>query len=347
MLFDNIIVIPITVVEELDNLKKINAQVAVNARLFSRAIDEYRSAGSFVDGVKTKNDGMLFVDCNGFDRNVLDHGLRDIADNRILMVAMNWQAKENKKKSRKRVILLSKDVNLRIKANALGIEANDWNKDKLVSNVGDMYSGVINARVDDPTGENYEAWRKLSAHEGVTVEQMGGLGIFRDQPIYPNMCCRIFIGDKYCRAIYKAGAGLFLPVPKVHKEINLAQDTRKVKEVLPINDEQAFLLALVADPTIKILTVSGIAGTGKTLMLMKGGFDGLELNGGNYKRMLVWRPMEPLGREMGFLPGTVEEKFSPFVKPMMHNLSLVVHKGEKADQKNDYLDDLLDTAVLK
>jgi len=309
-LLDNVIIIPINLIEEIDRNKKGNTSKAYAARAFSRNLDRYRERGSLRDGVKTDSGGLLLVDFADDNWEDLPPGLDRSNDNRIILIARKWMSRGDLQ-----VIILSKDINLRVKANFLRLEAEDYEFDKSLAQLDDLYTGrtVI----------------ELTSQEASVITELHRSGsIPRDKirrevidALLPNQCCTLDYNGKTALAVYKP-EGKFIQVVKPRPRAAIEEG-----RVVPRNDEQAFMLSLLLDDDIRVLTLAGKTGAGKTLFALLAGM--MKLAEGRYKRIKIFRDTTDIGRPIGFLPGTIEEKFGPFTDPIIDNIDMILEAGRR------------------
>lgn len=333
---NNIIVIPIWAVEELDGLKNRRDQVGESARQISRILDDYRSSGSLKDGVPTKSGGIIVIDYNGNDFSNLPQGLERNHDNRILSVAVTWNGSKPQRPKQVRgkrktndpfdftfteVKIITKDINLRLKADACGVIAEDYWNDKHISSVDFLYTGIAHYQLSPNLSHVFDGssniWRNFAIPEKHFGDELNL------DAILCNQCCFMEIDGKMIHTIYKKEQGFF-KIIKVNKDRN--------RRISPINIEQALLLDMAMDPEINLVTATGHAGTGKTLMALLAGYNQLE---SEFDQLLVYRPNVPLGQDLGFLPGDINEKFAPWMQPIFDNMYLIVGKKEEANSGND------------
>ncbi|MGE5557795.1 MAG: PhoH family protein [Bacillota bacterium] len=310
---ENNVVLPFTVVEEIDNQKKRQDEIGQNARAVSRELDLLRDQGNLADGVTLENGGRLWIELN--HQTVIDipRGLDpDKHDNRILAVAYNL-SKEKKGK----VILVTKDLNLRIKADVLGIPAEDFYNDKV--DYDRLFTGAGALEVADADVDQLYRGGELAA------------------PVdgYPN---QFFIlkgrENSSHSALSRYGNGKFWPL-RYGESVNWGIKAR--------NKEQKFALELLINDDIKVVTLVGRAGTGKTLLALAVGLEKvLEMRA--YSRLLITRPVIPMGNDLGFLPGTKEEKLRPWMQPIYDNMELLFANSEKPARM---MDDLMQRGVLE
>jgi PhoH-like ATPase len=306
---DNSIVIPITVIEEIDRFKKDMNETGRNARQVSRLMDSFRQEGSLAQGLPLENGGSLKIEiCEEQVMKRLPPELReDRGDNRILAVAVDLKETEKDVP----VILVTKDVNLRIKADALGLTAEDYESDKVA--IDELYTGVANLEVGADMVDRFYSQGWLEIDNGLLPNQFVTLTEAANRT-------HSAIGrfDHVTRRV--------VPVKGVDKE--------GVWSLFPRNREQSFALDALLDDDIKIVTLVGKAGTGKTLLAIAAGLQ-KTAEENVFNRLLVSRPVFPMGRDLGFLPGELEEKLSPWMQPIFDNVELLLsgHEGERRHSK--------------
>ena len=316
------IVIPIVVIEELDRFKKDLNDLGRNARTFSRLVDSLRQEGSLADGVRLPQGGLLRVRLPESEDSKLGGLDEKIADNRILQAVLYLY----KKYPNRIVTLVTKDTNMRLKADALGIPAEDYlqSSNKLESG----FTGVTNVSVSTEMIETIYRQKKLTfpeVLEGIDEEQ---------QEFYPNQFL-IFTNRQNVKQT--ALTRFIVPGTSNEDEGSILQDIYQergyVQIVNPVvdsvwglkprNREQLFALNLLLDPNIHCVTLTGLAGTGKTLMAIAAGLS-MTMDRQLYRRLVVSRPIFPMGRDLGFLPGDVSEKLNPWMKPIFDNLEFLL-----------------------
>lgn len=304
---DNIIVVPLWVVQELDNLKNREDWRGSTARIASRRLDEYH--GSLTEGVATKSGGTLYIsyDSSGQD---LPAGLELTNDKRIVLVAKKWQEQNPGNK----LVLISNDTNLRLIARACGVNAEDYGAKG--ARLADLYKGTATIYLRDSQLHIFDNLR-----EPGSISESDALFLPEDNldSFLPNQCCTFMDSQgNSAYAIYKKEKRQFLALPAAPRKYG----------VVPKNPEQEFAFALLMDPNILLVTLVGRAGTGKTLMaLLAANFTVNEA----YKQLVVYRPNIELGQSLGFLPGSLEEKFEPWMKPILDNLELILKTSKTKD----------------
>lgn len=301
----NDIVIPMAVIEEIDKFKKDVNERGRNARQTSRLLDEMRHQGSLRDGVTLPSGGTIRV----------DHQLEDIAitwgvdnnDNRILQTALRLH-----NLAPGSVALVTRDTNMRLKCDALGVPAEDYENAHL--QIDEQYSGVSEIVVEA------ELIARIYAEGAVSTSYALG---FLPQSF---VILRSDLDEASTAMVRVSGdCSRFKLVPRFKEGI---------WSVLPRNKEQLFALDLLMDPAIKLVTINGQAGTGKTLLAIAAGLKQV-CDANMYRKMLVSRPIFPLGKDIGFLPGDIGEKLNPWMQPIFDNLEFLL-SGSPAKGAKDH-----------
>jgi PhoH-like ATPase len=306
---ENNLIIPITVIEEIDRFKKDMNETGRNARHISRYLDNLRKQGSLSAGVKLESGGMVRVDL--YDEKIMQRlppELQDKSgDNRILAVAVNVRAEAGDQP----VIFVTKDTNLRIKADALGLNAEDYESDKV--DIEELYSGFLEMSVQPEIIDRFfgQGWVELegSFHPNQYLSLVDALN-----PSHTAL------------GRYDSKQRRMVPLHRASKE--------GVWSIHPRNREQHFAFDMLLNDEVKLVTLVGKAGTGKTLLAIAAGLH-KTAEEGVYNRLLVSRPIFPLGRDLGFLPGDIEEKLAPWMQPIFDNVELLIsgHEAEKRHSK--------------
>ncbi|HEY4417197.1 MAG TPA: PhoH family protein [Verrucomicrobiae bacterium] len=292
---DNHVLVPMEVIEEIDRFKRESTELGRNARTVSRMLDGFRGDGSLSEGVSLPNGGKLRI---AFERDANGGNVfaKDSVDNRILSFAASVQKKQPKSST----ILVSKDINLRIKANAIGLAAEDYENDRVF--LTDLYTGMIDLTVAP------EKMAKFRADDEVEIN--GG------KKYFPNEYCTLIDETNPKKtALTKVDATGTKLIPII--------DSREgVWGIKPRNREQNFALDALLDDRIKLVTLMGKAGTGKTLLAMAAGLKKTVLDR-EFRRLVVARPTITMGKELGFLPGSLEEKLAPWMQPIHDALEML------------------------
>ena len=286
---DNSVIIPIEVLEEIDRFKRESTELGQNARMVSRMLDGFRAQGHLAEGVNLPNGGRLQI-LVGTKPAKEPAALRNSVDTRIVLVALDIRDRNPGIPT----ILVTKDINLRIKADALGLPAEDYETDRVL--LKDLYSGMC---------------EKMVPPEKMTAFRANGeLEIGNGRVNYPNEYCTLTDETNPKRtALTKVDATGKKLVPII--------DCREgVWGSKPRNREQHFALDALLDDRIKLVTLMGKAGTGKTLLAMAAGLKKTVMDR-EFRGLVVARPTVAMGRELGFLPGTLEEKLTPWMHSSM------------------------------
>ncbi len=302
---DNNVSIPITVIEEIDRFKKGLDEIGRNARMASRILDGLRQKGDLRDGVENEGGGILRVQFGGKGVDLLPSDLALAKeDNRILAVCLLLKENEDLP-----VVLVSKDTNLRIKANAIGVHAEDYEKGKV--QLEEMYTGT--SRVTLPAA----AMDHFFKDGGVPV----------DDELYDNQF--VLLVDE--ESPTHTALGRFRHGSDRVEPLRLPKGT--IWGIRPRNLEQHYCLDALLDPDIQLVTLMGMAGTGKTLLALAAGLQ-KTVEEKVYQRLLVSRPIFPMGRDLGFLPGDVQDKLLPWMQPIFDNVDFLLAgvDGGRGDQ---------------
>lgn len=307
----NRVIIPISVIEEIDTFKRGLDEKSRHARIFSRSLDALRSKGKISEGVPLENGGIVSVAlrCD----QTLPPGMDfSVKDNRILLFALQAQ------KDFGSTIFVSKDLNARIKADALGIQSEDFETNKV--DIDELYKG----------------WREVEVPRGV-LDKLAKGGIEpQDLPEGEAPVMNEFFvlrsGDlDPVHGKFDGEAGRIIP---------LEHDDREPWGIRALNAQQMFCLEALLDRRIELVTLVGQAGTGKTLLALAAGLQST-VDDRHFRRMLVARPIVPMGRDIGYLPGTKDEKLQTWMQPIFDNLEFIFDRyldGEvKAEDQLQFL----------
>ncbi len=306
---DNEVIIPAVVIEEIDHKKTYQDAIGRNAREVARELDKLREQGTLSEGVALGNGGKIKIEINHKSlSNFSEYFHEANNDNRILAVALNLHQEEaNKKSLGKQVVLVSKDAIMRIKADSLKISSQDYLHDKL-EYYEEEYSGLL--RID----VNPDIIDKIYSMGVVNEEEMPD--IISTKSISPNMF--ILLKD-----LYGSSKSVILRYNEVMKEFH---PMRKGEDshwgVKARNAEQRMAMELLLDDQILLVTLTGRAGTGKTLLSLVAGL--LKVHDERkYQKLLITKPVIPVGRDIGYLPGDKDEKLRPWVQPIYDNLEFL------------------------
>jgi PhoH-like ATPase len=318
---EHLVVIPIVVLEEIDLFKKGVDEKSRNARQIGRYLDSLRSQGSLQDGVKTETGGTIQVSVN---RDVSEAASNllflDKNDNLIIGTALHFKDKYPDSD----VTLVSKDVNVRIKADCVGINAENFETDTI--KFDEFYTGWTPIELDD------EAFGEMMTKKYLP----NTFGEF-----YPHQFVRFIHKDdeqKTRLMKYMASANSFYELQYYSGQSIFGITAR--------NFEQEMALDLLLDDSIRLVSLSGKAGTGKTLLAMAAGLEKV-VEENKYSRLVISRPISPLGKDLGYLPGTKTEKFNPWMQPIYDNMDILLSlkddsesfgKGKKRPSIMDFID---------
>jgi PhoH-like ATPase len=296
---DNDVIIPIHAIEEIDNFKRDLSSLGRNARQVSRTLDDFRRAGKLRDGVAIgPGKGKLRV--LFADRKLPPEvGDGHAMDDKILAVAFDLATKDKATPC----VFVSKDTNLRIRADALGLHAEDYDVEGV--EIDELWSGVAELDVDPEVVNEFYASGAVTCPAGVAPPPPNAFVVLRDKQAPQHSA----VGK------YSAARGAFVQLIKTPKE--------GVWGIRPRNKEQSFALDVLLNDEIRLVTMVGKAGTGKTLLAIAAGLQQV-VDEERYNRLLVSRPVMRMGRDLGFLPGDVEEKLRPYMQPIYDNLDFIV-----------------------
>jgi PhoH-like ATPase len=331
---DNDIVIPLAVVEEIDSHKKRQDEVGRNARRVSAFLDKLRGIGHLDAGVPLgANQGTIRVELNHQLTDRLPSALdRAKLDNRIIAVALAL-----KESFSYPVILVTKDINMRIKADALGIAADDYQTDKI--QIDEVYTGVATIKVKPEIIDGFYASGSTIVdgvgHSNVSVDEdrLKGLNLCPNQ--------MVILEDEFGSS--QSALGRHLQSGKVVSLRFGAQDPFGLKAR---NKEQKYALELLMDDEIRLVTLIGRAGTGKTLLALAAGLQKV-VEDSRYRRLSVARPVIPMGHDLGFLPGDLEEKLRPWMQPIYDNLEFLFSNRDQKEKIDQLVNSLKGLGLLE
>ncbi len=317
----NDVIIPIYVIEEIDRFKKELSELGRNARLVGRMIDRFRASGRLNEGVEMPTGGTLKV---MFTNRQLpaEIGIGQKMDHKILAVAFELSERDPDKPT----IFITKDTNLRIKADSLGITAEDFDTERVTAD--EIYSGVAELALP---GEQVDTFYN---NGNLPLDEIDGY------EAVPNQ----FVHLKDQAADNHGALGRVDPE---RKQIGpLIKNRGGVWGIQPRNREQTFALDLLLDDRIKMVTLAGKAGTGKTLLALAAGLHKTSEEG-VFQRLLVSRPIFPLGRDIGFLPGDVEDKLNPWMQPIYDNVELLMNLTRRDKSQGRSYRELMDMGLIE
>ncbi len=319
--------LPIATLEELDQHKRGLSDVSRNARQASRFLDEIVSTAveDIKSGlvIKTKegqqSKGRLFLQTEAMNGELPATLASGRTDNQILSVVRTLQGREPSRE----VVLVSKDINMRIKARALGLAAEDYTNDKVLEDADLLYTGLRRLPKDfwNTHGRDVESWKK----EGHTYYRVRG-------PLVPKLHVNEFVfdesGDKPLYALVKETSGRLAVLETLR---DYTHQKNSVWGITARNREQNFALNLLMNPAVDFVTLLGQAGTGKTLLALAAGLTQV-LDEKRYSEIIMTRVTVPLGEDIGFLPGTEEEKMQPWMGALEDNLDVLNASDESGGE---------------
>ncbi|MHB1653349.1 MAG: PhoH family protein [Desulfitobacteriaceae bacterium] len=314
---DNEVIIPYAVLEEIENTKRFMDTIGQAAREAIRHLDQLREQGQLAQGITLSGGGKLRIELNHMSGRVLpllsDPGL---VDNRIITICLNLASEEERP-----VILVTKDIAMRVKADALGVLTQDYYNDKVV--LLPLADEVVSLELSDEQVN----W----------IYQEGYIEL--PQPLPPNTCVKGLLSGDIVLSLVSSLSGKELLYKPEHKQITW--------DILPKNSEQSWALHMLNNPEIKLVSLMGPAGTGKTLLALASGLE-QTIHAGTYTTVLCARPIVPFGKDIGYLPGEKEHKVRPYMQPIYDNLELLLRPKrdkEKEKESDNGSKAILDSAI--
>jgi PhoH-like ATPase len=310
---DNDVIIPAIVLEEIDSKKRLADEIGRNARFVSRLLDGFRAQGKLQEGVLLESGGTIKVELNHRSFAKMQETFADMSnDNRIIAVALNYALEEQGKPEPKPVVVVSKDTLVRIKADILGITAQDYLSDRIVS-LSDMYAGCLTLLTHPAIIDEFYSYRYLD----VSTLQLS-------YKLHPHefVILKDELGTSKS-ALLKVNAD-----GKRLEPLFLSNDP--IWGIGARNVQQRMALELLLNDEIPLVTLTGKAGTGKTLLALAAGLMKIE-DEHKYKKMLIARPVVPMGKDIGYLPGEKNEKLRPWMQPIFDNLEFLFDTKKTGD----------------
>lgn len=298
---NNDILIPIKVLEELDKHKKRQDLVGASARTVIRFLDSLRTKGSLYEGVRIgKGKGILTVKGYDYSKEFPRELDQSIPDHQILAVALG------EKLLGKKVCVVSNDINMRVVCDSIGMESQDLNPEKVVESSSHLYTGFTDILVDDEFVERFYANENLMLPEQ------------KQQP-YPNQYIMLTSSSNNKKTALAKFVAPNMPLARLG-----SFGKKGVSGIKPKNKEQNFALDLLMNSDIPLVSIVGKAGCGKTMLAIAAGLEQTIGIDNKYSRLIISRPVQPLGKDIGFLPGTMEEKLLPWLRPIQDNLQFLM-----------------------
>ena len=296
------VIIPIEVIEEIDSFKRDVSELGRNSRHIAQTLDGLRSKGKLGEGVRLDNGTLLRVTCGGDSHLLAERGFHGggRTENHLLALAAEWQRATPERET----IVITKNVNMRLKADALGIPAQDYEVDHF------------------PDADVYTGWQTVTGTDAQVAQLAKGLPV--DIPGLtglPNEYVQLRAGTDGPTALGRIG--------KNPNRVNPLKDAGGAAAgILPLNLEQTFALDALLDDRIKLVTIAGKAGTGKTLLAVAAGLRKV-FGEDQFNRLLIFRPTMPVGRDIGYLPGDIAEKMRPWMQPIYDALELIREQDKR------------------
>lgn len=302
---DNTVLIPISVIEEIDKFKRDLTELGRNARHVSRTLDELRGRGKLSEGVTLENGGTVRVVMNVRDTG----GAAAYADQEILALGRHLLQQA----SPLPVVIVSKDINLRIKADGMGIEAQDYESDRV--DINELYLGYSELELSPEMMQQFAS--------------QGSLPYVGDARAPNEYLLLVNTADPQHTMLGRMD-------PDARTLVSLIPPPRELAALRPKNKEQYFAMDALLDERIRLITLIGKAGTGKTLLAVAAGLYAT-LERKLYRKLLVSRPTMPMGKDLGFLPGTLEEKLNPWMQPVFDALDLIMSERRGTAKSQDFV----------
>ena len=303
---NNDIIVPLKVLEEIDKHKKRQDGVGAQARRIIRTLDHLRSKGSICDGVRIGR-GKGLIKAANYDPSVIPKEWnKNDADNQIIATALT----EKKANPSKKVIVVSRDINMRVKCDSIGMPTEGYDSSRVVKSSSELYTGFVEILVDDQFIDQFYDGEKvyLGETEG------------RKYKLNPNQFVMLVSSSSEKKTALARFLSCLAPLQKI------PTFKKGIWGVRARNKEQSLALDLLMDPSIPVVTLVGKAGSGKTLCAIAAGLDQVveTTSECRYKHLIVSRPIQPLGKDLGYLPGTLEEKMNPWLAPIQDNLRFLM-----------------------
>lgn len=297
---NNDIIIPLKILDEIDKHKKRQDSVGAHARETIRKLDFFRSKGNLAKGVRMGK-GLGIVKVRSYNPLILpdDLDLED-SDNQILATALS----EQEAIPRRKVIVVSRDINMRVKCDALGLQSEDYYAEQVLESSEGLYSGRAEILVDEQVIDNFYSDEEVFLDEA--------------ENLYPNQFVMLISNSNDKKTALAKFKNKLLPLQKIMKSSRATWGTN------PRNKEQQFAVDLLMDDSIPVVSLVGKAGSGKTLLALAAGLEQTFGSDSKYKKIVVTKPVEPVGKDIGFLPGTMEDKMLPWLAPIQDNLQFLM-----------------------
>jgi PhoH-like ATPase len=283
----NDVVIPLIVLDELDRFKDKPGLLGEYARYVNRYLDDLRKVGSLHDGVQIDHDQTIRVD---IDIHPIPDSLDgNTGDNRIIAAALSLKTASDQP-----VVMVTKDINFRVKCDSLGIYSEDYYKDRIVHDKSEIYSGQAEVEAISPSVINH-----FYDDGSISTEHL-------DFDLNSNQYVTVKYGNQSLIGVHRGG-----------NVVPLVNNMTKTIGITPRNKEQKFAIDALTRDDIKLVSMTGLAGSGKTFLTLMAGMSGLQDK--RYDRIVITRSLQTVGKEIGFLPGDIDDKMSPWLSPILDN----------------------------
>jgi PhoH-like ATPase len=305
--------IPLKVLEEVDKHKNRQDGVGQNARNFIKILDELRERGSLQEGVRLQK-GKGFLKSVPFTASSFPSTDLDLSVPDHVIIATAYGV--SKTHLDKKIVVVSRDINMRVICDSIGLGSQDYDANQVISSSSELYSGVKDVVIDDEFIDRLYRGEQLFLDDKVV------------NSLFPNQFLTLISNN----SPNKTALARFINKDTPLRKIAEFRGRNSVYGIESRNREQTFAMDLLMDPTVPVVTLVGKAGSGKTLNAIAAGLEQM-LTKGQYTRMIVSRPVQPLGRDIGYLPGTMEEKMLPWLSPIQDNLQFLLGNDKELLQE--------------
>jgi len=283
----NDVVIPLIVLDELDRFKDKPGLLGEYARYVNRYLDDLRKVGSLHDGVQIDHDQTIRVD---IDIHLIPDSLDgNTGDNRIIAAALSLKTASDQP-----VVMVTKDINFRVKCDSLGIYSEDYYKDRIVHDKSEIYSGQAEVEAISPSVINH-----FYDDSSISTDHL-------DFDLNSNQYVTVKYGNQSLIGVHRDG-----------NVVPLINNLTKTIGITPRNKEQKFAIDALTRDDVKLVSMTGLAGSGKTFLTLMAGMSGIQDK--RYDRIVITRSLQTVGKEIGFLPGDIDDKMSPWLSPILDN----------------------------
>lgn len=336
---DNIIITPISDLMELDGLKRHEGNVGFAAREAISCIEKLTNhdlnPSAIKNGVRTEGGGLLFFDYVKIaDWDLIPNDIERNNDARVIIAAKKAHIQYPNHK----VVILSEDSNLRVVARTCWIQAEGYRRDTLINNIDNLYSGVEKIDIPNPSGD---LKNRVLQQLKVSVDEI--VDFAPKKMLYPNQCVEITIEGRFVLGILEGKDVRILPLD--YRGVSTMNQS--MPKIILKNNEQKLGYNLMLNPTLDLITFSGTPGSGKTFLALMAAY--VQSREDDSKRIMVFRPHVDLGPEFGILPGGINEKFAPWVRPIIENLNKIAQMlhGYSIFNARTHIEDMIHHGMLE